>query len=76
MDEVKKEHKEQSGKDIKTRYIVYDAAKSSNYDEIVDIAKQLEDIDIALLFLNVGNSNLHYFRDLSMKEVHELVAIN
>ena len=69
-------HASQKGKKIKTKYVVADLAKSTRYEDYANIAEQLKDIDIGMLFLNAGIAVMGPFKDLYPKEIEEMVTIN
>ncbi|CDW77317.1 short chain dehydrogenase reductase family protein [Stylonychia lemnae] len=72
LDQIKK----QSGKEIKTRYVVADFAKLTRISDYENIASQLRDIDIGMLLLNAGWTQATPFIDFTPENIEATVNIN
>lgn len=57
-------------------YIVGDFANLTKIKEYEEIAKKLEHLDIAMLFLNAGTSTPGPFLDVSTKSIEDTLNVN
>jgi len=62
---------------VKTRAVVFDFAEKCRIEDYREIlGKAVEDIDIALVFLNAGHVQVGAFSAIRDNDVHKMVSIN
>ena len=73
MIEKLEEIKRESGRDIKTKYIVADFSEMTKYADYEYIAEELKGIDVGMLVLNAGWAVMGHFQILEPVEIQTMI---